>query len=273
MKNINLSKIKKRVYDIYKEKKEKDRLEKEVRGKLIALRKKSLKKEKDDLQENVSLKIEDISQNTINVSGNVVESTKLPYLYVDYNTANIDFAENCGYNTLITSKIGGISDLIIDDSVEEKLENKYIIINLWKVLTKSNLTKLSYNTETVEYKKFINLFENKYKWGVREELPKDLTKVEMNKYKLIYDNVSEFLEQLYKKNKKIFIISNAHLSFIQNILKYYKIDKFIEKIITPSMCGIPYAYNSGTETLQDSRKINIERFFIYIERYIGRFSV
>ena len=141
----------------------------------------------------MSLKIEDISQNTVDVSENVVESTKLPYLYVDYNTANIDFAENCGYNTLITSKIGGISDLIIDDSVEEKLENKYIIINLWKVLTKSNLTKLSYNTETVEYKKFINLFEKKYKWGVHEELPKDLTKVEMNEYKLIYDNVSEFL--------------------------------------------------------------------------------
>jgi len=206
------------------------------------------------------------SQNATDVSQNFIISNKLPYLLIDYNDKNIDFASEYGYNTLLIDKKKGISN------IDEIKNNKYIIINFWRTLTKSNLNNISYDCSGVDYKKFVNLFEKKYKWGIKEKPSDDLTKEEINKYELIYDNVHEILKKIYNDGKKIFIISNAHCSFIQNILKYYKIDKFVEKVIAPSMCGVPYVYNDGTETIKDSRKINIERFFIYIERYIGRLA-
>ena len=151
--------------------------------------------------------------------------------------------------------------------------NHHIIINLWKVLTKSNLNNISYECSDIDYKKFINLFEKKYKWGTKGiKLKEGLTKEEKEDYSLIYDEVYDFFKILYEKKKKIFIISNAHNSFIENILKHYRINKFVEKIVTPSVCGMPHGYNEGEENFPDTRKINLERIFIYIERYIGRLA-
>ena len=295
MKNINLTTLKKRVLERYNEKKEREKQEKEVQEKLLKIRKKRL------AEENISLEIKDISKNATDVSQNATDvsqnatgvsqnatdvtqnatdvtqnatdasqnfiiSNKLPYLLIDYNDKNIDFASEYGYNTLSIDKKKGISN------IDEIKNNKYIIINFWRTLTKSNLNNISYDCSGVDYKKFVNLFEKKYKWGIKEKPSDDLTKEEINKYELIYDNVHEILKKIYNDGKKIFIISNSHNSFIENILKYYKIDKFVEKVIAPSMCGVPYVYNDGTETIQNSRKINIERFFIYIERYIGRLA-
>ena len=276
IKKKTLQTIKKRREAREKKQKEDDELEK----KLKVLR------EKHSLEENISLKVEDISQNTTDISQNTTDisqnttdisqnislSDKLPYLLIDYNDKNSNVADKYGYNTLLIDKKYGISNVNIDDINNEIKNNKYIIINFWRILTKSNLNNISYDCADIDYKKFVNLFEKKYKWGIKEKPSDDLTREEINNYELIYDNVLEIIKHIYNHGKKIFIISNAHYSFIQNILKYYKLDKYIEKIITPSMCGIPYVYNSGKEVIQDSRKINIERFFIYIERYIGRLA-
>ena len=297
IKKKTLQTIKERREAREKKQKEDDELEK----KLKVLR------EKHSLEENISLKVEDISQNTTDISQNTTDvsqnttdvsqnttdvsqnttdvsqnttdisqnislSDKLPYLLIDYNDKNINFADEYEYNTLLIDKKHGISNVNIDDIDNKIKNNKYIIINFWRILTKSNLNNISYDCADIDYKKFVNLFEKKYKWGIKEKPSDDLTREEINNYELIYDNVLEIIKHIYNHGKKIFIISNAHYSFIQNILKYYKLDKYIEKIITPSMCGISYVYNSGKEVIQDSRKINIERFFIYIERYIGRLA-
>jgi hypothetical protein len=283
IKKKTLETIKKRKEAREKKQKEDDEIEK----KLKVLR------EKHSLEENISLKVEDISQNTTDISQNTTDisqnttdvsqnttdisqnislSDKLPYLLIDYNDKNINFADEYEYNTLLIDKKHGISNVNIDDIDNKIKNNKYIIINFWRILTKSNLNNISYDCADIDYKKFVNLFEKKYKWGIKEKPSDDLTREEINNYELIYDNVLEIIKHIYNHGKKIFIISNAHYSFIQNILKYYKLDKYIEKIITPSMCGISYVYNSGKEVIQDSRKINIERFFIYIERYIGRLA-
>jgi hypothetical protein len=253
-----------------KKKKEKEELEE----KLKVVREKRLK------EENVSLEIEDISENNIVLENEVLENEvvldKLPYFYIDYSPENIEFSNKYGYESfLIDKKIGitgeNIDNIMINNAISTG--NHHIIINLWKVLTKSNLNNISYECSDIDYKKFINLFENKYKWGAKgSKLKEGLTKEEIEDYSLIYDGVFDFFKILYKKKKKIFIISHAHNSFIENILKHYKIDKFVEKVIAPSMCGVPYVYVDGTETIKNSRKINIERFFIYIERYIGRLA-
>lgn len=196
-----------------------------------------------------------------------------PYFYIDYEADAIQHANKTGYKTLEVDK-DGLTKKNINDIITGKLfkfTDTHIIINLWRVLTKSNLTIQSYNCTDVDSKKFKSNLEKNIKWGSKTELKKKMTREEREEYSLFRDGVSDMLKKLYEKNVKIFIISNSHYSFVVNILKHYKLYKYIEKIFTPSKCGLPHCkISSVVESFKDGHRINKNRMFVCIERYIGR---
>ena len=120
-------------------------------------------------------------------------------------------------------------------------------------------------------KKFKNRLETTIKWGSKYHIKDKLGKTDRDNYNLFRDGVGNFLKSLYHNNVKIFIVSNSHYSFVKNVFEYYKLDKYIEEYFTPSKCGLPQGkLISQIDSFKDGRKINKERMFACIERYVGR---
>jgi len=198
---------------------------------------------------------------------------KLPYLYIDYSDDSLKEAEKYGYSTFKIDKKIGITKAQINNLLSNKivdLSKNHIVINLWKVLTKSNLTSASFDTSGVDIKKFTNQFEEKLKWGSYLSKREELSSNDRKNYSLFRDNIDYFLKSLKEKNVRVFIISNAHYSFVESIFNYYELNQYVEKIITPSQCGLPSSYKKTFDSFPDTRIINKLRIFVCIERHVGR---
>jgi len=198
---------------------------------------------------------------------------KLPYLYIDYSDDSLKEAEKYGYSTFKIDKKIGITTEQINKLLSNKiidLSKNHIIINLWKVLTKSNLTSASFDTSGVDIKKFTNQFEEKLKWGSYLSKKEELPFSDRKKYSLFRDNIDYLLKSLKEKNVRVFIISNAHFSFVESIFNYYEFNQYVEKIFTPSQCGLPSSYKKTFDSFPDTRIINKQRIFVCIERHVGR---
>lgn len=247
--------------------------------------KENLEKQLDTIVDDILLKKnisesshDDSVESDENLKLTVKESTNknfyyYPYYYIDYNVDSIECAKKYNYNTLKVDRDGlSKNDMDKISSGELINLNKYhVIINCWRVLTKSNIGTYSFDTEKYEPKKFKVKLETTIKWGSKFHIKEKLTKTEQENYSLFRDGVPEFLKSLHDSNVKIFIVSNSHYSFIKSIFEYYKLDKYIEEYFTPSKCGIPQGkYLSQCDSFKDGRKINKERMFACIERYIGR---
>jgi len=197
-----------------------------------------------------------------------------PYLYIDYDENNIHLAQNAGYKTLFINKHKGLTKNLIDNIVNNKycnMRTTYLVINCWKVLTRSNLNSFSFDCEDYNMKKFENKMEESIKWGSKPYLKERLTKDERKEYTPFREGVFEFLKSLYHHGVKIFIVSNSDHSFVKTLFDYYKITRYIEAIFTPSKCGLPHGkFTTHEDSYKDRRKINKERVFVCIERYIGR---
>ena len=121
----------------------------------------------------------------------------------------------------------------------------------------------------------INVFgvkiEETLKWGNKISLKENLTKKEQKAYSLFRDGVEDFIKALYNDGIKIFIICKSDYSFVKKIFNYYKLSRCIEGFFTPSRCGLPRGrINSKFDYFNDCKKINKERIFVCIERYVGR---
>jgi phosphoglycolate phosphatase-like HAD superfamily hydrolase len=203
----------------------------------------------------------------------IKNTPKLPYLYIDYSDDSLKEAEKYGYSTFKIDKKTGITKEQINNLLSNKivdLSKNHIVINLWKVLTKSNLTSASFDTSGVDIKKFTNQFEEKLKWGSYLSKREELSANDRKKYSLFRDNIEYFLKRLKEKNVRVFIISNAHYSFVESIFNYYELNQYIEKIYTPSQCGLPSSYKKTFDSFPDTRIINKLRIFVCIERHVGR---
>ena len=201
-----------------------------------------------------------------------------PFVYIDFKEENINLAKTNNYKTILINKEEGLTDKqmkrILNGERFDFSKKKYVIINLWKVLTKSNLNSFSYNSTHTSKEKFINKIEDKIKWGTKKYLKENLTPDERSDFSLFRDGVVEFLKSLFHKNIKIFITCNADYSFVKGILEHYKINKYIEAIFTPSQCLLPSGrIGKKPEQCKDRRRINKERIFVCIERYVGRLHI
>ncbi len=225
----------------------------------------SAQEEDSDSDENLKLNVKELED----------ENQKIvtPYVYIDYNTDSIELAKKNNYKTIKINR-DGLSKSIMNNISSGKLfnlSNYYIIINCWRVLTKSNIGTFSFDTTGYDSKKFKTKIETTIKWGSKYHTKDKLSKNERDNYGLFRDGVDSFLKSLYHNNVKIFIVSNSHFSFVKSVFEYYKLDKYIEEFFTPSKCGLPQAkLISHYDSFKDGRKINKERMFACIERYIGR---
>ena len=201
-----------------------------------------------------------------------------PFVYIDFKEEYINLAKTNNYKTILINKEEGLTDKqmkrILNGERFDFSKKKYVIINLWKVLTKSNLNSFSYNSTHTSKEKFINKIEDKIKWGTKKYLKENLTPDERSDFSLFRDGVVEFLKSLFHKNIKIFITCNADYSFVKGILEHYKINRYIEAIFTPSQCLLPRGrIGKKPEQYKDRRRINKERVFVCIERYVGRLHI
>lgn len=197
----------------------------------------------------------------------------LPYLYIDYNDVHINIAKKYGYKTILVKKKEGLTSELMSDIIEGKickLEHYHIIINCWKVLTKSNLNSFSFDSLDYDAKRFSSNLEEKYKWGNKLYLKERLTKDEKKLFSLFRPGVVDFMKSLYKKGVKIFVTCNSHYNFVRSILIHYNLFRYIEDIVTPSRCGIPHGKTNYSDSYKDGRQINKERVFVCIERHVGR---
>jgi len=218
-----------------------------------------------DSDDSLSLDATDLDENI---------SMKPPYLYIDYDDLNIEHATKYDYATIKVDKSHGLTKeqfaILLSDKYAHH-NKKHIIINCWKVLTKSNLNIFSFDCTNTKPKEFERKMESKIKWGSKPYLKDTLTSEERKDYSIFRKGVPELLKTLYHKNIKIFIVSNSDYSFIKRIFEYYRIDKYIEAFFTPSVCGLPNGKLSYPEDqFVDKRKMNRQRAFVCIERYIGR---
>ena len=225
----------------------------------------SVQEEHSDSDENLKLNVKELTDEN--------ESNVVPYYYIDYNTDSINLAKNMEYNVLRVDR-DGLTKTLMDKIVSGKIvniDNYNIIINCWRVLTKSNIGTYSFDTEKYDHKKFKVKLETTIKWGSKYHIKDKLSKGERDNYSLFRDGVPDFLKSLHHKGVKIFIVSNSHYSFVKNIFEYYKLDKYVEEFFTPSKCGLPQGkLVSQIDSFKDGRKLNKERVFACIERYIGR---
>lgn len=220
---------------------------------------------------------DDSLMNDEELDENEIDDKKPPYFYIDYDESNIQIAKNYEYGTLLLNRKDGITQKHINEILSKKLFNfdkTYLIINCWKILTKSNLNIFSYDCTDVSEKKFQKKMEEKIKWGSKPFLKERLTRDEQKEFTPFRDGVEKFLKSLYHYGVKIFIVSNADYTFVKRLFEYYRLDKYIEAFFTPSVCGLP----SGKllhqdDTYNDRRKINKARVFVCIERYIGRLPI
>lgn len=281
---MNTEDLKKKVIEKYKKKKEEEtkdtkesnEIEEEIKNivnKIIEKKEvhsdseSTLDYEEEDSDENIKFKITQYGEN---------EKKILPYLYIDYDINNINIAKGIEYKTITVEKTG-----LTKTQIKNLLDNKItplkdcnIIFNLWRVLTKSNLNSFSYDCRNVDPKKLRNKIETTFKWGSKQYLKETLKRDEQRKYSLFREYVPDLFNKLYNKNVKIFIVCNSHISFVEAIIKHYKLDVYIEAIFTPSKCGIPNGnLITNNDSYKDGRKINKARVFACIERYIGRIPI
>ena len=198
-----------------------------------------------------------------------------PYCYIDYNSNYVKIAKEYGYKTIHIKK-GKLGPKIINDIIDEKyfkFKDTHVIINLWHVLTKSNLGCFSNDITDNEIHRFEHKFESIMKWGSKQFLKDKLSKTEQRNYNLFIDGIEELLRILHSRGVRIFIICDSHYSFVKNIFKYYKLDKYIEQIFTPSKCILPHAKITSKQSYKDTKKINKEIQFACIEKYIGRLPI
>jgi phosphoserine phosphatase len=227
----------------------------------------------DLLKKNVKLKI---TENELDAYYNDYEKSTVPYFYIDYNDDTIQQAKNIGYQTLKVEKGGLTKKLITAIATGElfDLKKTHLIINFWRVITKSNLNTYTQECSSSNLKKFKNKFETTYKWGSKIYLKDKLDSDEQKEYSLIRDGVLKLFKFLYSLDVKIFIVCNSHYSFVKTILEHYKLDKYIEALYTPSKCGLPSGkIVSSNDVFKDGRKINRDRVFACIERYVGRLPI
>ena len=152
-----------------------------------------------------------------------------------------------------------------------KFEKKYLIINCWKVLTRSNLNVFSFDCNDVDHKKFERKMEEKIKWGSKPYVKERLTRDEQRAFTPFREGIPEMLKSLFHYGVKIFIVSNSDYTFVTRLFQYYKLDKYIEAIFTPSVCGLPSGrLTYHPDSYSDRRKISKDRVFVCIERYVGR---
>tara|TARA_Y100000389_G_scaffold197163_1_gene231232 strand:- start:565 stop:1431 length:867 start_codon:yes stop_codon:yes gene_type:complete len=225
----------------------------------------SAQEELSDSDDNLKLSVRELEDENI--------KSVIPYFYIDYNIDSIDLAKNMDYKTLKIDRDGLSKPLMnkISSGKMFDLENYYLVINCWRVLTKSNIGTYSFDTEKYDPKKFKVKLETTIKWGSKYHIKDKLSKHDRDNYSLFRDGVDDFLKSLFHNNVKIFIVSNSHYSFVKSIFEYYKFDKYIEEYFTPSKCGMPQGkLISQVDSFKDGRKINKERMFACIERYIGR---
>ena len=227
----------------------------------------------DILNKNIKLKIK---ENEFDSYYNDYEKSVIPFFYIDYNEDVINQAKNAGYQTLKVEK-GGLNKKIINSIASGELfdlKKTHLIINLWRVVTKSNLNTYTQECNSSNLKKFKNRLETTYKWGSKMYLKEKLDNDEQKEYSLIRDGVIKLFKFLHSIDVKIFIVCNSHYSFVKCILEHYKMDKYIEKIFTPSKCGLPNGkIISSNDIYKDGRKINKDRVFACIERYVGRLPI
>ena len=200
------------------------------------------------------------------------------YLYIDYSDEYIEQAKLMGYKTFLVDKENGLTYaqqrefLKRTDLVPKNENTRYnIIISCWKVLTKSNLNSLSFDSTNYAKKKFAKKMESTIKWGNRAYLKNRLNEEEKKNYTIFREGVEDFLKGLHENNYNIFIISNSNYSFVKDIFEYYDLKQYITAIFTPSVCGIPSgSIHHGLDSFNDKRKINKERVFTCIEKFVGR---
>tara|TARA_Y100000389_G_C17458656_1_gene519994 strand:- start:73 stop:948 length:876 start_codon:yes stop_codon:yes gene_type:complete len=284
----NTKHIKERVLKRFYEKQEQEKLEKIEKLNKNNQDKQTLEKQIDNIVDNILSKKnnndsdsvqEELTDSDDNLKLSVKElqdeneKSIVPYFYIDYNVDSIDLAKNMDYKTLKIAR-DGLTKNVMDKISSGKmfdLENYHLIINCWRVLTNSNIGTYSFDTEKYDPKKFKVKLENTIKWGSKYHIKEKLGKQERDDYNLFRDGVGNFLKSLYHNKVKIFIVSNSHYSFVKNVFQYYKLDKYIEEYFTPSKCGLPQGkIISQVDSFKDGRKINKERMFACIERYIGR---
>ena len=280
--------LKKRVLEEYRKKKEEEKLKdsnvKEDIEEIVdsIIKGKDEKEKNDDEKESDSTNDKDSDENSdfeneilkknIIVKTKEIEKGLVPYFYIDYNSSNIKQAKNFGYQTLKVDRDGLTKKLIhsICDGKHFDLRRTNIIINFWRVITKSNLNSYSQECTPVKMKKFKNKLETTYKWGSKITLKDKLSRDEQKDYSLIRDDIYKLFKFLHNSNIKIFIICNSHYSFVKAILEHYKLDKFIEEVFTPSRCSLPLGSMLTHDVFKDGKKLDRGNMFACIERYIGR---
>lgn len=211
------------------------------------------------------------------IDENELENLKSPFFYIDYDEGNVQIAKNFEYNTLLVSRKVGLTEEHIKSMISKKLfdPNKtHLIINCWKVLTKSNLNIFSYDCTDTSDKKFQKKIEDKIKWGSKPYLKGNLTIDEKRDFTPFKDGIDKLLKSMYHYGVKIFIVSNSDYSFVKRLFEYYNLDKYIESFFTPSVCGLPSGKLTHIiDSYKDRRKIHKARVFVCIERYIGRLPI
>ena len=277
--------FKKNLIEKHKARKEEKKAEKkaEEEAKKTKVSLEVLEKEAAEKEENVEENVEESdsapehSESDKESDGEEEEEDlmDLPYLYIDYNDIHINIAKKYGYKTILIKKKEGLKSKMMDDIINGKicnLDKYHVIINCWKVLTKSNLNSLSFDCSDYDPRKFSANLEEKYKWGSKPYLKERLTKDERHKFSLFRPDIGKFLKALHHKGVKIFIVCNSHYHFVKAIFDHCRLTNHIEAIITPSKCGMPHGKSDYYDSYKDGRQINKERVFACIERYIGRLS-
>jgi len=272
--------LKKRVLKEYYEKKEaeknKDKMENEIKeivDKILENKDNEIDNKSNSTEHETDLSDEEAKFNN-NKNKNIkdVDNNFAPYFYIDYDETGIEEAKKSNYYTLKVDR-DGLTTTMFDRICNNEfcnLNNTNVIINLWRVLTKSNLSVFSYDCTTTDDKKFKKKVETTYKWGSKSYLKEHMKEPERDEYSLFRDDVVDFLKNLKSQNARIFIVSNSHYSFVKRILQHYKLDKYVDNVFTPSVCGLPNGRLTNLDTFKDGRKMNKGRMFVCIERYVGR---
>lgn len=262
--------LKQKVYEILRKRKEEADILNNVEKKTDEI----IKKEPTDVSDDTDEQSDSDEINLIirrKATLKELDNLKTPFCYIDYNIEDINIAKKNDYNTLLLDR-GKLTKTIIYNIKNEKyfkFKKTHIIINLWRVLTKYSLGNFSITGESET--RFTNKFEQTIKWGNRQYLKDTLNPQEQQKYSLFVDGVPELLKYLYHKGVKIFIVVNCDYTFVKRIFAHYKLNKYIQEYFTPSRCGMPHGkLTTHSDSYKDNKKINKDRVFACIERYIGR---
>ena len=282
---------KKKVYEILRERKEKEEKEKreneenteknskeDIEKDIEDIVNKVLKSKKNEIEVYSESTDDQTDSDEINlrIKERDVKKHKTPFCYIDYNIDNINVAKKNDYNTILIEK-DKLTKELIEDIKNEKyfnFKNTYVVFNLWRTLTKSNLGTFSKDCTKYDHKKLNSKIETTIKWGSKQYLKESLNSQQQKNYSIFYDGVPELLKHLYHEGVKIFIVANCDHSFAKKLFSHFKVDKYIEEYFTPSKCGLPHGkLTSQVDSYKDNKKINKERVFVCIEIYVGRMPV